>query len=52
MNAIVANVLVREATKADTGARPLNIIALFCSVGLLASICLASVGLDVGAAFF
>jgi hypothetical protein len=52
MNAIVANVLMREATKARTDARPFKIVALLCGVGLLASLCMASFGFDIGAGFF
>jgi hypothetical protein len=51
MNAIVANVLKREAVSARTD-HPLSIIALFCAVGLLASLCLVSFGFDIGAGFF
>jgi hypothetical protein len=52
MNTIVANVLMREAAKAQTDAEPFKIAALFCSVGLLASLCLVSLGFDIGAGFF
>jgi hypothetical protein len=52
MNTIVANVLMHEAAKARADARPFKIIALFCCVGLLASLCLLSWGLDLGAEFF
>jgi hypothetical protein len=52
MNTIVANVLMREAAKAETNDRPFKIVALFCSVGLLVSLWMVSVGLDVGAGFF
>jgi hypothetical protein len=52
MNAIVANVLMREAEKAQTDTRPFNIVALFCGLGLLASLCMASLGFDVSAGFF
>jgi hypothetical protein len=52
MNAIVANVLKSEAVKAQAGAGAFKIIAIFCGVGLLASLCLVSVGLDIGAGFF
>jgi hypothetical protein len=52
MNAIVANVLMHEAAKARANAHPFKIIALFCSVGLLASLCLVAWGLDLGAEFF
>jgi hypothetical protein len=52
MNTIVANVLMHEAAKAQTRALPFKIIALFCGVGMLASLCLVSWGLDLGAEFF
>jgi hypothetical protein len=52
MNTIVANVLMREAAKVQADARPFKLIALFCSVGLLASLCMASFGIDIGAGFF
>lgn len=45
MNAIVANVLAREAEKVQANPRPLTMIALFCGVGLVAA-------LIMGAAFF
>jgi hypothetical protein len=52
MNAIVANVLMREAAKAQTGASPLKTVALFCSVGLLVSLCMASLGFEIATGFF
>jgi hypothetical protein len=52
MNTIVANVLMREAEKAQTNTRPFNVVALFCGLGLLTSFCMASLGFDVGAGFF
>ena len=52
MNAIVANVLMHEAARAQTGARPFKIIALFCGVGVLASLCVASLGFNVSAGSF
>jgi hypothetical protein len=52
MNTIVANVLMREAAEAQADARPFKIIALFCTVGLLASLCIASFGFDIGSGFF
>jgi hypothetical protein len=51
MNAIVANVLMREAAKAQVGVHPLGVV-LFCGIGLLASLCMASLGFDIGAGFF
>jgi len=52
MNTIVANVLMREAEKAQSDTRPFKIVVLFCCVGLLASLCMASLGFDVSAGFF
>jgi hypothetical protein len=52
MNTIVANVLMNQAAKAKTEARPFTMVALLCGVGLLASFCLVSWGLDLGAEFF
>lgn len=52
MNTIVANALMREAAKARTDVRPFKIVALFCCVGLLASLCMAALGFDIGAGFF
>jgi hypothetical protein len=51
MNTIVASVRLRGAEKAQTEARPFKIVALFCCVGLLASLCVASLSFDVGAGF-
>jgi hypothetical protein len=51
MNTIVANVLRRGAEKQKIDARPLRIVPLFCCVGLLASLCMASLGVDVSAGF-
>jgi hypothetical protein len=52
MNAIVADVLAREAAKSQTTAHPLVLIALFCGVGLVATLTMASLGFDLGATFF
>jgi hypothetical protein len=52
MNTIVANVLMREAAKARTNAHPFEIVALFCGVGLLASLCAVALGFDIGSGFF
>jgi hypothetical protein len=52
MNAIVANVLMREAAKSQTDTRPFKIVVLFCGFGLVASLCMASFGFDVGTGFF
>ena len=52
MNAIVANVLMREAAKAQTDASPFKISALFCSAGLLASLSIVSLGFEIATRFF
>lgn len=52
MNTIVATVLKNTAEKTQADVRPFNIIALFCGVGLLASLCMAALGIDVSAAMF
>jgi hypothetical protein len=52
MNAIVANVLMREAAKAQTNASPLKVVALFCCAGLLASLSIASLGFEIVTGFF
>ena len=52
MNAIVAGVLTREAAKTQAIPPPLTLVALFCGVGLVASLAIASMGFDLGTAFF
>jgi hypothetical protein len=52
MNTIVASVLKHEAAKARAGSGAFKTIAIFCGVGLLVSICLVSIGLDIGAGYF
>jgi hypothetical protein len=52
MNTIIANVLMREAKKAQSDAGPFKIVVLFCCVGLLASLCMASLGFDVSGGIF
>jgi hypothetical protein len=52
MNTIVANILMHEAAKAKVDARPFRVVAVFCGVGLLASLCVMSFGFDVGGGFF
>jgi hypothetical protein len=51
MNTIVANVLMREAAKAETGTRPFMVVMLFSGLGLVVSLCLASLGWDVSGGF-
>ena len=48
MNAIVADVLERQAAKAQTEPHPLTLIALFCG---LAALFLAFMGFDLGTGF-
>jgi hypothetical protein len=43
---------MRDAAKGQTDAHPFKIVALFCSVGLLASLCMVPLGFDVGFGFF
>lgn len=52
MNAIVANVIAREAAKAQTPPHPLTLIAVFCGFGLAVSLIMTSMGFDLGAGFF
>jgi hypothetical protein len=52
MNTIVANVLRHESKKTQAAVYPLAIIALFCALGLFASISMMSYGLDISAGFF
>jgi len=43
---------MREASKARTNVGPFKAVLLFCGVGFLASLCMASFGFDIGAGFF
>jgi hypothetical protein len=52
MNTIVATVLKTTAKESQADIRPFNVVALFCSVGLVASLCLAALGVDVSGAIF
>jgi hypothetical protein len=52
MNTIVANVMKHEAARAGSPAHPFKIVAIFCGLGLLASLCMASFGFDIGTGFF
>jgi hypothetical protein len=47
MNAIVGNVLVHEAGKAKVDSGGFTIVLFFCAIGLLASLCKASLGFDI-----
>jgi hypothetical protein len=51
MNAI-SKVSVRIISDAPTDVHPLKTIALLCGLGLVASLCMASFGLDMGFGFF
>jgi hypothetical protein len=52
MNTIVASVLKSKAAEAQTDTRPLNVIAMFSCMGLLASLCMMSLGFDVSGSIF
>jgi hypothetical protein len=52
MNTIVASVLKSKAAEGQTDTRPFNIVALFCCVGLLASLCMISLGFDISGGIF
>jgi len=52
MNTIVATVLKSTAKESQADIRPFNIAALFCGVGLVASLCLAALGVDVSGTIF
>jgi hypothetical protein len=53
MNTIVANVLMREAARAETGGTgSLAVVVLFCGFGLLATLCASSLGFDVSGGGF
>ena len=52
MNTIVATVLKNTAEKTQADVRPFSIVALFCCVGLLASLCMATTGVDVSGVMF
>jgi hypothetical protein len=52
MNTIVATVLKSTAEESQADIRPFNVVVLFCSVGLLASLCMAALGLDVSGVNF
>ena len=49
---IVANVLKNRTAEVQAGAATLNIIALFCGLGLLASLCMATLGFDISGGIF
>jgi hypothetical protein len=52
MNTIAASVLKSKAAEAQTDTRLFNIVAMFCCVGLLASLCMISLGFDVSGGVF
>jgi hypothetical protein len=52
MNTIVANVLMGKAAEAQADTLPPTIVMLFCGLGLIASLCVLSLGFDVSAVGF
>jgi hypothetical protein len=52
MNTMIATVLKTTAEEAQADVRPFNVVVLFCGVGLVASLCMAALGLDVSGAIF
>jgi hypothetical protein len=50
MNTIVATVLRSTAEEAQADVRPFSVVVLFCCVGLLASLCIAALGVDISGA--
>jgi len=52
MNSIVANILEREAKATRSETKPFSVVVLFCGMGLVAALGMASLGLDLGAGFF
>jgi hypothetical protein len=52
MTAAIAKVLTLAFPGSSPGVEILKIVAIFCGVGLLTSLCVASYGLDLSFAFF
>ena len=52
MTAAIAKVLSLAFPGSSPGVEILKIVAIFCGFGLLASLCVASYGLDLSPAFF
>jgi hypothetical protein len=52
MNTIVESVLKARANEARADVSPFNVVALFCGVGLVASLFMAALGVDVTGAIF
>jgi hypothetical protein len=52
MNTIIADVLRNKTAEMQTDAAPFNIVALFCGLGLLTSLFMACLGLDVSGGIF
>jgi len=50
--AATSNVSTRAIPKTQTDVHPLDAIAVFCAIGLGASLCMATYGLDLSAGFF
>jgi hypothetical protein len=51
MNAI-SNAYMRAIPETQASVHPLKAIAQFCGIGIAASLCIASFGLDISAGFF
>jgi hypothetical protein len=52
MNTIVATALKSTAEESQADVRPFTVVALFCGVGLVATLCIAALGLDVSGTIF
>jgi hypothetical protein len=51
MDSIVANILKHEAAFSRTESKPFSVVALFCGLGLIATLAMVSLGFDLGAGF-
>jgi hypothetical protein len=52
MNTIVESVLKSTVAEAQADFQPFTVVALFCGVGLVASLCFAALGFDVSGGLF
>ena len=52
MNAIVQNILMREAAMAQVNANPFKVAALICYAGLLTSFTIAATSFEIVVNFF
>ena len=50
MNTIVETVLKSTATEAQADVQPINVLVLFCGVGLVASLFMVALGVDISGA--